>query len=124
MRRSISPLPRTRFSRSSPDNSVSQHADLIDVHFDEITRLHGAHACGCAGGYDVTGFECERGRDVLDERWDAEDERASVGVLLEAPIQVCSEAKRTWVNATGDAWTERRKTVKAFGACPLIIGPL
>src|ERR1700680_236123 len=124
MRRSISPLPRTRFSRSSPDNSVSQHADLIDVHFHDVAGLHGANACGRAGSYDVAGFKRERSRDVLDKRWDAEDERAYVRILFKAPVQVRSQAKRTRVDATGDAWTERRKTVKTFGACPLVICPL
>ena len=63
-----------RFVSSRRRRPVAQHADALDLHLDDVARLHRPGGAGRAGVDDVTGLQRDEPADVADDRVHVEDQ--------------------------------------------------
>src|SRR5690606_27873592 len=107
--------------RSDSDDGVAQHADFLDLAFDDVTWPQellrvatGADAGRSASCDDVTGFERHHARNLGYQLRDVKEHEARVAVLLFDTVDACLEREILGIaDLVGgdDAGPHRRETV-------------
>src|ERR1700722_13947851 len=84
---------------SSVLDRVAQETYSLDLHFEEIARLHEnrwlarrPNATGCSGDDHIARLQTHRDADHFDERGDAEDELVGTRILHHSAVQASLNA--------------------------------